>query len=74
MHMNDDQRQRSIFLNHVVGTMVAAVKFRRAFINILEEVGIDSGNLMGNELEKTRYFSLIGDGKRVLASENKVRA
>lgn len=55
--------------------MVAAVKFRRAFITILEEVGIDSrARLMGNELERERYFSLVGDGKKVLASENKMRA
>jgi hypothetical protein len=71
--MSDDQRQRDIFLNYVVRTMIAAAKFRRAFINILEEVGIDSVNLMGNELEKERYSSLVGDGKKVLASENKMR-
>jgi hypothetical protein len=72
--MSEEQKQRDIFLNYVVRTMVAAVKFRRAFINILQEVDIDSVNLMGNELEKAKYFSLVGDGKKVLASENKMRA
>lgn len=71
--MSDETRQRKIFLDYVVRTMVAVVKFRRAFINILEEVGIDSVNLIGNELEKERYSCLVGDGKKALAFENRMR-
>ena len=69
--MSYDQRQRDIFLNYVVRNMVAAVKFRRAFIKILEEVGIDSVDLMENELEKAKYFSLVGDGKKCLLQKTK---
>lgn len=72
--MSDEQRQRNIFLDYVVRTMVAAVKFRRAFINILKDIGIDSVNLMGNQLEKEKYFSLVGNGKKVFASQNRMRA
>jgi hypothetical protein len=71
--MNSDLNERKYFLNYVVRKLEAAVKFRRAFISVLKEVGVDSKFLIGNELEKEKYFLLVGDGKKILAEQNRVR-
>ena len=76
--MSDDLEKREDFLrdnflNYVVKTMGTTVRFRDAFIDILEEVGIDSIYLMGDRLEKEKYFSLVGDGKKVLSAERKIQ-
>ncbi len=71
--MGEDTQKRDVFLNYVVRTMVATVKFRRAFINLLEEVGMKSVQFLGEELEKEEYLSLVGDGKKVHAAENRIR-
>ncbi len=56
-------RQRDVFLDYVVRTMVAAIESRRDLVNILKDVGIDSVVLMGNELEKET-------GKSVVSKQN----
>ena len=72
--MDDDSAERKHFLDYVVKTMTTIIKLRRAFINKLQEVGIETVYLIENDIEKEKYFSLVGDGKKVLASEYKVQA
>ena len=71
--MTDDLTREDVFLNYVVGTMVTSLKFRKAFVNILEEVGLCLEHFIGNELKKEKYFSLVGIGKKIAATENKVK-
>jgi hypothetical protein len=71
--MNSDS-EKNQFLDYTVGIMITTLKFRRAFINALEDAGMSTKNLMVGELDKEEYFSLVGDGKRAHAAERTVKA
>ena len=70
--MRSDSEERSKFLEYVVGIMEFTLKTRWAFIRILEDVGVKY--MAGDELHKEEYFSLVGDGKKILANECKIKA
>jgi hypothetical protein len=70
--MRSGSEEQSKFIEYVVGIMEFTLKTRRAFIRILEDVGVKY--MVGDELHKEEYFSLVGDGKRILDAERKIKA
>ena len=70
--MASNSEERSTFLTYVVEIMEFSLKIRRAFIRILEDVGVKY--MVGDDIQKDEYFSLVGDGKRILAFEDKAKA